>query len=254
MNLAELGEQIDIHGGGNDLIFPHHENEIAQSEAFNGKPFARYWMHNGMLQLSGEKMSKSIGNLVTIDEFLLKHDADAMRMLVLTGSYRAPLAFTDEAIDSAEKGLDRLRSGLRPASLSAKGLPTGTAAELTAQAASSQEAFESAMDDDFNTAGALAALFELVKAINTARDGGATDEQLGPAQTTLRALTTVLGLRLREKKGSGDADKFINLLLEVRAEARRQKLWAFSDLIRDKLKELGVMIEDTKDGTTWRWS
>jgi cysteinyl-tRNA synthetase len=254
MNLAELGEQIDIHGGGNDLIFPHHENEIAQTESLTGKPFARYWMHNGMLQLSGEKMSKSIGNLVTVDEFLLKHDADAMRMLVLTSSYRAPLAFTDEAIDSAERGLDRLRSGLRPASVSAKGLPSGTAAELTAQAASSQSAFETAMDDDFNTAGALAALYELVKAINTARDSGATAEQLAPAQTALRTLAGVLGLRLTEKKRTSDADKFINLLIQVRTEARKQKLWKFSDMIRDRLKELGVSIEDSKDGTTWRWS
>jgi cysteinyl-tRNA synthetase len=254
MNLAELGEQIDIHGGGNDLIFPHHENEIAQTEAFTGKSFARYWMHNGMLQLSGEKMSKSTGNLITIDDFLTKHDADTMRMLVLTSSYRAPLAFTDEAIDSAEKSLDRLRSGLRPAPVSARGLPSGTAAELTAQAASSQGAFETAMDDDFNTAGALAALYELVKAINTARDSGATNEQLTPAQTALRTLAGVLGLRLQEKKRSGDADKFINALLEVRTEARRQKLWAFSDMIRDRLKDLGVTIEDSKEGTTWRWS
>ncbi len=253
MNLSELGEQIDIHGGGNDLIFPHHENEIAQSESFTGKPFSRYWMHNGMLQLSGEKMSKSLGNLVTIDEFLTKHDADAMRMLVLSGSYRAPLSFTDEAIDSAEKGLDRLKSGLRPAPISASGLPSGSAAELTAQAASSQQAFESAMDDDFNTAGALAALFELVKAINTARDAGATIEQLNPAQNTLRQLTGVLGLRMEEKKRAGDTDKFVNLLLQVRAEARKQKLWAFSDLIRDRLNELGVTIEDSKEGTTWRW-
>jgi cysteinyl-tRNA synthetase len=253
MNLAELGEQIDIHGGGNDLIFPHHENEIAQTEALTGKPFARYWMHNGMLQLAGEKMSKSIGNLVTIDEFLTTHDPDAMRMLVLTGSYRAPLAFTDEAVESAEKGLDRLRSGLRPASVSSKGLPAGSAAELTSQAEASRQSFESSMDDDFNTAGALAALFELVKAINTARDNEANTEQLQPAQQALRELAGVLGLRLAEKKGSGDADKFIDLLISVRTEARTQKLWAFSDLIRDQLKELGVMIEDTKDGTTWRW-
>src|SRR6266508_4596486 len=253
MNLAELGEQIDIHGGGNDLIFPHHENEIAQTESYTGKPFANYWMHNGMLQLSGEKMSKSIGNLVTIDEFLSKHDPDVMRMLVLSGSYRAPLSFIDAAIDSAEKGLDRLRSGLRPASTSAKGLPAGSAAELTAQAASSQHAFETAMDDDFNTAGALAALYELVKAINSARDAGATNEQLAPAQTALRTLTGVLGLRMQEKKRSGYADKFINALVEVRTAARKQKLWAFSDMIRDRLKELGVTIEDSKDGTTWRW-
>jgi cysteinyl-tRNA synthetase len=253
MNLAELGEQIDIHGGGNDLIFPHHENEIAQTESYTGKPFARYWIHNGMLQFSGEKMSKSLGNVVTIKEFLAKRDADVMRMLVLNGTYRAPLQFNDETLDAAENGLERLKSGLRPATPSAKGLPSAGAAALAAQAETSAKAFTDAMDDDFNTAGALAGIYELVKAINTARDAGATDEQLKPAQQALRELTGVFGLRLAEKKGSGDADKFVNLLVEVRAEVRRQKLWGLSDQIRDKLKELGVTIEDSKDGTTWRW-
>jgi cysteinyl-tRNA synthetase len=253
MNLAELGEQIDIHGGGNDLIFPHHENEIAQSESFTGKPFARYWIHNGMLQLGGEKMSKSLGNIVSIKEFLSKRDADVMRMLVLSGTYRAPLMFNDETLDAAERSVDRLKSGLRPAAPSAKGLPAGTAAELLSQAEATRTAFTSAMDDDFNTAGAVAALFELVKAINTARDAGATDEQLKPAQVALRELTGVFGLRLAEKTGSGDSDGFINLLVEVRGEVRKQKLWALSDLIRDRLKTLGVTIEDGKEGTKWRW-
>jgi cysteinyl-tRNA synthetase len=254
MNLSELGEQIDIHGGGNDLIFPHHENEIAQSESYTGKEFARYWMHNGMLQLGGEKMSKSLGNIISINEFLEERDADVMRMLVLNGTYRAPLTFTDETLDAAEKGLERLKSGLRPALPNAKGIPAGSAAELTSQAESTQQAFADTMDDDFNTAGALAPIYELVKAINTARDAGATDEQLAPAQTTLRELTGVFGLRLTEKTGSGDADKFIDLLVEVRSEARAQKLWALSDMIRDKLNELGVTIEDSKDGTSWRYS
>jgi cysteinyl-tRNA synthetase len=254
MNLAELGEQIDIHGGGNDLIFPHHENEIAQSESYTGKEFARYWIHNGMLQLGGEKMSKSLGNIISINQFLKERDADVMRMLVLNGTYRAPLTFTDETLDAAEKGLERLKSGLRPALPNAKGIPAGSAAELTSQAESTKQAFTETMDDDFNTAGALAPLYELVKAINMARDAGATDEQLAPAQATLRELTGVFGLRLTEKTGSGDADKFIDLLVEVRSEARAQKLWALSDMIRDKLKELGVTIEDSKDGTTWRWS
>ncbi len=253
MNLHELGEQIDIHGGGNDLIFPHHENEIAQSESFTGKPFARYWLHNGMLQLGGEKMSKSLGNLVTIKEFLETRDGDVMRMLVLTGSYRAPLAFTDEALDSAERSLERIKSGFRPASAGAKGMPAGSAAELASQAEAIQQAFTEAMDDDFNTASALAALFELVKAVNTARDQGATDEQLTPARKTLRLLTGVLGLRLAEKTGAGGADRFIDLLVEVRSEIRRQKLWALSDLVRDRLKELGVTIEDSKEATSWRW-
>jgi cysteinyl-tRNA synthetase len=253
MNLAELGEQIDIHGGGNDLIFPHHENEIAQTESYTGKPFARYWIHNGMLQLDGEKMAKSLGNIVSIKDFLSKRDADVMRMLVLSGNYRAPLIFNEETQDAAEKSLERLKSAFRPASASAKGLPAGTASELVSQAESTQGSFTDAMDDDFNTPLAIAALHELVKAINTARDQGATDDQLKPAQATLRELTGVLGLRLQEKQGSGDADKFIDLLVEVRSEARKQKLWAFSDLIREKLKELGVTIEDSKEGTTWRW-
>jgi cysteinyl-tRNA synthetase len=254
MNLAELGEQIDIHGGGNDLIFPHHENEIAQSESYTGVEFARYWIHNGMLQLGGEKMSKSLGNIISINQFLKEHDADVMRMLVLNGAYRAPLMFTDETLDAAEKSLERFKSGLRPALPNAKGLGPEAASALAGQAEPIKQAFTAAMDDDFNTAGALAPLYELAKAINSARDAGATDEQLAPVQATLRELTGVFGLRLAEKTGSGDADKFIDLLVEVRSEARAQKLWAFSDLVRDRLKELGVTIEDSKDGTTWRWN
>ncbi len=253
MNLAEFGEQIDIHGGGNDLIFPHHENEIAQTEAFTGKPFARYWMHNGMLQLGGEKMSKSLGNIVSIKEFLSKREADVMRMLVLNGSYRAPLIFNEETLDSAEKGLERLKSGLKPAPVSAAGLSAEAASALAAQSDATRQTFTDSMDDDFNSSGALAALFELVRAINTARDSGATDAQLEPVQKTIRSLAGVLGLRLSEKKSSGDADRFVNLLVEIRTEMRKQKNWAMSDLIRDRLKELGVTIEDSKDGTTWHW-
>jgi cysteinyl-tRNA synthetase len=253
MNLAELGEQIDIHGGGNDLIFPHHENEIAQTEAYTGKQFARYWVHNGMLQLGGEKMSKSLGNIVSIKEFLKTRDADVMRMLVLTGYYRAPLIFNEETQDAAEKSIERIKSAFRPATASAKGLAADAASALAAQAESTTQAFTDAMDDDLNTPLALAALHELVKAINTARDNDATDEQLQPAQAALRKLTNVLGLRLQQKQGSGDADRFIDLLVEVRSEVRKQKLWALSDQIRDKLKELQVTIEDTKEGTKWRW-
>lgn len=254
MNLAELGEQIDIHGGGNDLIFPHHENEIAQTESYTGKQFARYWIHNGMLQLHGEKMSKSVGNMVSIKDFLSKRDADVMRMLVLSSSYRAPLIFNQETQDAAEKSLERLKSAFRPARSSLSGAaPSGIVEGLASQAESTKQSFTDAMDDDFNTPLAIAALHELVKAINTARDNNLTDEQLQGSQATLRELTSVLGLRLKEKTGSSDADKFIDLLVEVRSEVRKQKLWALSDQIRDKLKELGVMIEDSKEGTTWRW-
>jgi cysteinyl-tRNA synthetase len=253
MNLAELGEQIDIHGGGNDLIFPHHENEIAQSESFTGKPFARYWMHNGMLQLGGEKMSKSLGNIISIKEFLSRRDADVMRMLVLNGSYRAPLIFNDETLDGAEKGLERIKSALRPAPAKAEAAPVGALNALEAQLESTRNGYTSAMDDDFNTAGALGTLFDLVRAINTARDAGASAQQLKEAQDTLRTLTGVFGLRLTEKSGSEGADKFIDLLVEVRGEVRKLKQWSLSDLIRDRLKELGVTIEDSKEGTSWRW-
>jgi cysteinyl-tRNA synthetase len=253
MNLHHLGEQIDIHGGGNDLIFPHHENEIAQTESLTGKPFARYWIHNGMLQLGGEKMSKSLGNIISIKEFLAKRDGDVMRMLVLNGSYRAPLVFNDETLDAAEKGLERIKSALKPASATTSSASAEALAALSAQVEATRTEFTSAMDDDFNTAGALGVLFELVRAVNTARDLGADDAQLKPAQDTLRELTGILGLRLAEKTGSRDADRFINLLVEVRSEVRKQKLWALSDLIRDRLKEMGVTLEDTKQGTTWHW-
>jgi cysteinyl-tRNA synthetase len=254
MNLAELGEQIDIHGGGNDLVFPHHENEIAQSESFTGKRFSRFWVHNGMLQLSGEKMSKSLGNFVTINEFLARREADVMRMLVLSSSYRAPLMFNEETLDSAEKNVARLLSGMRPTTGSAAGLSAEAAAAFAGIGEAARTAFVEAMDDDFNTPLALAALFSLVKSINTARDQGANDEQLKPAQAALRELSGVLGLRLKEKQGSAQADPFVELLIEVRSEVRKQKLWALSDLIRDKLAALGVALEDNKDGTTWRWS
>ena len=254
MNLEILGEQIDIHGGGNDLVFPHHENEIAQTECYTGKQFARYWMHNGMLQLQGEKMSKSTGNLVTIDEFLSRHEADALRMMVLNGSYRAPLSYSDEIMDAAERGLDRLRSALKPAPAGAAGASTEVRLALDKQTETTQQVFIEAMDDDFNSSGGLAALFELVRTVNTSRDAGASDSELKPARDTLCTLTGVLGLRLSERKAAGgDSDKFIALLVEIRTEMRKQKNWAMSDLIRDRLKELGVAIEDSKDGTIWHW-
>lgn len=254
MNLHELGEQIDIHGGGNDLIFPHHENEIAQSESYTGKQFARYWLHNGMLQLGGEKMSKSLGNLVTITSFLKDHDRDAMRMLVLNGNYRSPLSFTPESISAAEQGLTRLRSSLKPARPEASGGEAGLIESLNRQVANTQQGFIDSMDDDFNTAGALACLFDLVRQVNTARDGNATQAQLDPAQTVLRTLSGVLGLRMQSSRsGATETAPFIELLVELRNEMRAKKDWAMSDLIRDRLKTLGVEVEDGKSGTTWQW-
>lgn len=254
MNLAHLGEQIDIHGGGNDLIFPHHENEIAQSESFTGKTFSRYWVHNGMLQFGGEKMSKSLGNLVSIEDFLSRHDADVLRMLVLNSGYRNPLTYNDEVVEQTERALDRLKSALRPALPGARGVGEATVQTLAQVTATTRSGFEEAMDDDFNTSGGLSNLFELVRAINQARADGATDDELKASQAALRELAGVLGLRLvTEDDKPQAAAPFIDLLLEVRAELRKQKLWAMSDLVRDRLSALGVVLEDSKEGTSWRY-
>jgi len=251
MSYRHLGEQIDIHGGGNDLVFPHHENEIAQTESFTGKSFATYWVHNGMLQLSGEKMSKSLGNLVTVEDFLAEHDADVLRILVLNSSYRSPLTFNDESIGHAEKALDRLRSALRPA---LPGWDGEMPENLSQQIEATRQGFRDAMDDDFNTAGSLGHLFDLVRAINSARDAGTAPGGLEPAQAVILEFARVLGLQLEQSVvGGGEASPLVDLLIEIRAELRQQKLWALSDQIRDKLTELGVVLEDSKGGSTWRW-
>ncbi len=254
MNLHHLGPQIDIHGGGNDLIFPHHENEIAQSESLNKVRFARYWMHNGMMQFSGEKMSKSVGNIVTIEEFLANHESDVLRMMILNSSYRNPLTFGEEIIAQAEKALERLHSALRPA-FAANGTPAPEVEEvLKKQVEATRQGFVEAMDDDLNTAGALGYLFELVRATNQARDAGAPAGILENAAGTLRELAGVLGLRLEPSDAQGGkAAPFVDLLIEVRGELRRQKLWALADQVRKRLSELGVILEDGKEGTTWRW-
>jgi cysteinyl-tRNA synthetase len=254
MSLNHLGEEIDIHGGGNDLIFPHHENEIAQSESLTGKSFVRYWVHNGMLQLGGEKMSKSLGNLVTIEDFLADHSADALRFLVLNSAYRNPLTFNDEVIEQSERALERLRSALRPALPGAKGASSPALNALRTCAEDAKAGFVAAMDDDFNTAGAMSHLFDLVRVINQTRDSGATDAELQPGQDALRELAGVLGLRLDAADGGNQAaEPFIDLLVELRAEIRKQKMWALSDMIRDRLTGLGVILEDSREGSTWRW-
>jgi cysteinyl-tRNA synthetase len=255
MNLHHLGEQIDIHGGGNDLVFPHHENEIAQSESFTGKQFARYWIHNGMLQLAGEKMSKSLGNLITIEKFLQDHEADVLRMMIINSSYRNPLTYGEDVVSQAEKGLERLRTALRPlGAAEGKGNPDAEQ-KLSGQIQATQKGFIESMDDDFNSAGALGHLFDLVRVLNQARDAGASAELIRQAQDLLRELMAVLGLHIDRPADSQDAQAaaFISLLLEVRRELRLQKLWALSDLVRNRLNELGVILEDSKDGTTWKW-
>ncbi|MCD4802186.1 MAG: cysteine--tRNA ligase, partial [Anaerolineales bacterium] len=249
MSQSHLGEQIDIHGGGNDLIFPHHENEIAQSEALHGKQFATYWMHNGMMQLSGAAMSKSTGNLVTIDSFLEHYEANVLRMMVLNSSYRGPITFNEETIEHSLKALKRLRSALKPA------LPKKDwEGDLKKGISLVKESFLKAMDDDFNTAGALGFIFDFVKEINHARDEGADEDYLSAAQDVLKELTGVLGLELELPEAqAGDAGQYIDLLIEIREKLRENELWELSDLIRDKLEERDVILEDTSQGTNWHW-
>jgi cysteinyl-tRNA synthetase len=254
MNLQHLGDQIDIHGGGNDLIFPHHENEIAQSEAITGKPFARYWMHNGMLQLKGEKMSKSTGNLIPINEFLEDHSGDVMRLMVISSHYRSPLTFNDEVIEANERALERLLSAIKPAMEGASGAPAEITQKLEEQVEITRKGFHDSMDEDFNTAGALGYLFDLARMINQARSEGATPDELKPAQDLFKELTGVLGLKLEtSEKAASSADAFIDLLLDLRQELRAKKEYQLSDRIRDELAEMGVIIEDTPQGSTWHW-
>lgn len=255
MCLRHLGETVDIHGGGNDLIFPHHENEIAQSESLTGEPLAKYWMHNGMLQLSGEKMSKSLGNLITIDEFLSQNSPDALRMLIFSGHYRKPVTFSDETLNSAERSLARLRSGLRPSTGS---VTTGDDADALRTATEEARAdFIKAMDDDFNTSSALASIFELVRAINSARSAGVSGPFYDAAQRTLRETTGVLGLTLSgpipEMAGTASVKPFVDLLVQVRSELRAAREWELADKIRDGLHELDIVLEDTPEGTTWHF-
>ncbi|MGB8253129.1 MAG: cysteine--tRNA ligase, partial [Anaerolineaceae bacterium] len=216
MNMVYLGEQIDIHGGGNDLVFPHHENEIAQTEAITGKPFASYWVHNGMMQFAGEKMSRSLGNLITIEEFLKTVSADTFRIMILNSSYRNPLTATDEVLAQSERAMDRLRSGLKPALPGSKMTSGDSISALSRQMEQTKAGFEESMDDDFNTAGALGYLFEQVRAINTARSDNATGAILAPAQDLLRELTGVFGLRLDGKEDDKTpADPFVDYLVEL---------------------------------------
>jgi cysteinyl-tRNA synthetase len=259
MIIKELGNRIDIHGGGNDLIFPHHENEIAQSESATDEPFARYWVHNGMLQMRSEagvieKMSKSLGNFVTIDDFLADHPADVMRLMVLGSPYRAPLVYDAGTLAENTRKLERMINALRPA--------TGTTNEgpaidtLRSAMTEARASFESAMDNDFNGPGATAALFDMVRVINTARDAGVGSGPLAEAQSLFRDLTGILGLQLESSDSAGgqEAAPFIELLIKTRADLRKAKQFALADQVRNELTALGVVLEDSPQGTTWRWS
>ena len=241
MAVGALGEQIDIHGGGADLIFPHHENEIAQSESFTGRAsFANFWMHNALLQLGEEKMSKSVGNIIGIDEVLDRYGTDALRMFIVTSHYRSPVTYSEEALDSARAGAERLRQAAF-----SKGVANGHPLDST----EARERFTEAMDDDLNTPRALAALFDLARAINRAHDEG---HDASDAQATLRELAGVLGFTLHEPPHKDEnAAPFVDLLVELRSELRAAKQYALADRVRDRLVELGVELHDGPEGTEW---
>jgi cysteinyl-tRNA synthetase len=243
MSLKYLGDTLDIHGGGQDLIFPHHENEIAQSESFTGKkPFVKYWMHNGLLRLGEEKMSKSIGNIISIKQALSKFSVDAIRIFILGSHYRSPLTYSPEALEAAEKGAARLRQALESSTSGGK--------SISLDIAGVRQRFVESMDDDFNTPQALAVLFDLTRELNRLRDEG---EDISQAQLLLKELSEILGLTLKgTEKAAGGSEPFIQLLLDTRNGLRKAKQYQLADDIRKCLDDLGVVIEDTAGGTTWK--
>lgn len=254
MSKKYLGEQIDIHAGGEDLIFPHHENEIAQSEAANGKEFAKYWMHNGFLNIDNRKMSKSLGNFFTVREISEKYDLQVLRFFMLSAHYRSPLNFSAELMEAAASGLERIVTAADNLKfLSRNASVREMEDEERALYGKTDEyvaGFETAMDDDFNTADAIAAVFELVKYINTTADGTRSKEYLESLLERLRSLTDVLGIIVDRKEEMLDAD--IEAMIEKRQAARKEKNFALADQIRDELLAKGIILEDTREGVKWK--
>lgn len=256
-----LGDTIDIHCGGQDLIFPHHENEIAQSECCNGVPFARYWMHNGHINVNNKKMSKSLGNFFTVRDVAEKYGYEPIRFFLISSSYRSPINYSPEVVEQGITALDRLyncRDSLRFALSHAGEEEPADAQEIRELLQTRKEEFIAAMEDDLNTADAIAALFELVRDINSRlTSSGGTSKSTAPcrrlceeASALFDELTGVLGLLYSRQESSADAE--IEALIAARAEARKQKNWAESDRIRDELKAMGIVVEDTPQGMKWR--
>src|SRR5438105_1902846 len=256
MAMKYLGTTFDIHGGGEDLIFPHHECELAQAEAASGKPFARYWLHNGMVNMGAEKMSKSLGNTLWIRELLKRHPADALRLWVLGTHYRNPLEFAEERLGEAERALERLWHPVLDAKKFTEATPhvAPGAAEVPADLAPLREAFVAAMNDDFNTPQALAVLFDMARALN--RVEGKSLPELVRGARALRTLLEALGFSeptaaIAEIPGDLNA-RFVELI-RARARARASRDWKKADELRAELSALDVMIKDTPQGTDWEW-
>ncbi len=248
-----LGDEIDIHAGGEDLIFPHHENEIAQSEAANGVPFARYWLHNAFLKIDNQKMSKSLGNFFTVREISEKYDLQVLRFFMLSAHYRSPLNFSEELMESAKNSLQRILTAsenLQHLKAHARdGEMTEEEQELYARTDAFVQEFETAMDDDFNTADAITAIFNLVKFCNTNASADNTAAYLDALLARLQTLCDVLGLIV--VKEDDVLDEEIEALIAERQEARKNKDYARADAIRDELQEKGIILKDTKEGVQW---
>ncbi|WP_300391173.1 cysteine--tRNA ligase [Fusobacterium sp.] len=258
MSHKYLGETFDIHGGGQDLIFPHHENEIAQSKCACGGEYARYWIHNGYININGEKMSKSLGNFFLLRDVLEHYDGRIIRLFILSSHYRKPIDFSDAELTQAKTSLERIENAVMRGKealveISSNG---SSCIELKEQLALAKEKFVSAMDEDFNTSMGLGAIFELVKELNKAVDSPINSDGAEVVKESIEYIDTVmsevLGVKLKLENVVGNlTSELVEFILEMRREARAEKNWAMSDKIRDRLAEMGIKIKDGKDKTTW---
>lgn len=254
MSKKYLGEQIDIHAGGEDLVFPHHENEIAQSEAANGQEFAKYWMHNAFLNIDNKKMSKSAGNFFTVREISEKYDLQVLRFFMLSAHYRSPLNFSADLMEAAKNGYDRIVTSVANLKYLLDSAVTDTMteeeSELKKEIDSYVTKFDEAMDDDFNTADAISTIFELVKFANTQASAERSKEFLQAMIDTIKVLSDICGLIVEKQEELLDSD--IEALIEERQAARKEKNFARSDEIRDELLQKGIILEDTREGVKWK--
>ncbi|MHA1580404.1 MAG: cysteine--tRNA ligase [Candidatus Freyarchaeota archaeon] len=262
MAIKYLGPSIDIHGGGMDLIFPHHECEIAQSEAYTGKPFVKYWIHNGFVTINKEKMSKSLGNFFTIREVLEKYDGETLRFFLLSTHYRSQIDYSDKHLQEAKQALQRIRGAINKLKTLIKQCqaepkePCEEERELMEQVRKSKQKFMDAMDDDFNTREAMPAIFELTRMVNSldvsSRISRSTLEE---ALQTYNEFGKILGLFQEEERRETDEEtvgKLVDLLIELRNRFRKEKDWKTADYIRERMREAGILLEDSKEGTTWK--